>query len=325
MKPFKYAAATSTAGACGMLGEGALPLAGGTNLLNLLKEYVLEPDVLVDIKAVEGTGAIRKISSGYEVGATVTLDEILRHEGLRTDYPVLHQALRDAGTPQIRHRATLGGNLCCRPACWYFAQEGYACAKHGAQGCAAKTGDNEFHAIFETDGPCVMVHPSSAAPALLALGAGVRIAGPDGARDTPLAEFFTPPSTDVRRENVLEPNEIVTHVLLGRASAQSATYEVRQKAASDWPLASASVHLDIQGGVCRHARLYLGFVAPVPWRAEAAEKALAGQRITAEVAEAAAGAAVASAKPLQHNAYKVAAARAAVKRAVLIAATGRWQ
>jgi len=323
MKPFQYAVATSAAGACRQLGDGALPLAGGTNLLNLMKEYVVTPNVLVDIKPIEGAAAIEETATGWRLGANVTLDEIVEHAGLATAHPALHQALRDAASPQIRHRATLGGNLCCRPACWYFAQEGYECAKHGANGCAAKDGENEFHAIFDTGGPCVMVHASSAAPALLALGAVIGIEGPEGARAVSLAEFFTRPASDVERENVLAANEIVTYVTLGRGNPHSATYDVRQKA-HDWPLSIAAVQLHLDGGVCEHAHVWLGAVAPAPWHAEAAEAALAGRRVTPEVAETAAAAAVDGARPLSQNAYKVTMTKTAVKRAILLAAHGKW-
>ncbi len=325
MKPFKYTAPVTEASACGLLGEGSLAFAGGTSAMNLLKENVLTPDVVVDLKRIEGLSSIEPTSSGLRIGANVTLDEVLAHDGVRRDYPVLHQALFNAATPQIRNRATLGGNLCARPACWYFSQEAFGCAKSGGSGCPAKEGENEHHAIFDTDGPCVMVHASSAAPALLALEAKVRIVGPGRQQIIGLDDFFTSPSADVKRENVLAANEIITHVVLGAPSAKSATYEVRQKATHDWPIALASVALDIRSGVCQAARIFLGAVAPLPVRASGGEKALVGQRIDAQVAARAAAKAVERARPLRQNGYKVAVAQAVVKRAILQAATGSWQ
>ncbi len=324
MKAFKYTAPTSESGACKLLGENALAYAGGTNLLNLMKDHVIEPDVLVDLKSIAALSEIKKAGDGVQIGAGVTIAEILENEALAADYPVLHQALHDLGTPQIRHRGTLGGNLCARPACWYFTHEGFDCAKHGGTGCAAKTGENEFHAIFDTDGPCVMVHPSSGGQALLALGARVGVAGPDTTREFPLEDFFVSPGRDVRRENVLAANEIVTHVTLGAPARNSATYDVRQKASHDWPICSASVVLQMSFGVCKSARVVLGAVAPVPRRARGAEAALSGQRIDARTAEAAAEAALDGAKPLAQGAYKVSVTRAAVKRAILVAGTGKW-
>ena len=324
MKAFKYTVADSESAAAKLLGEGSLALAGGTNLVNLLKERVVEPDVIVDIKRIPGLGGIERADAGLRIGANVTLAEILADPYIDASYPALSRALRDVGTPQVRNRSTLGGNLTARPSCWYFAQEGFDCLKKGGSGCPAKEGENDFHAIFATDGPCVIVHASSAAPALIALGARVRISGPQGARELPLEELFALPSIDVRRETILKPNEIVTHVTLGAPNRHSATYEVRQKAGHDWPVSLASVALDMSFGVCRGARVVPGAVAPIPWRAPKAEVALAGKPITEEVAGYAADAAVEGAAPLAQNGYKVAATRAAVKRAVLLAGTGKW-
>lgn len=322
MKSFKYTAPASASEACEALGESAHALAGGSNLINLMKERVLEPDVLVDVKRLPGTGELD--ADAGSIGATVTLAELLEDETIAARYPGLRQAAAEIATPQIRNRATVAGNLCARPACWYFTHQAFSCAKKGGETCPAREGENEFHAIFDTDEPCVSVHPSTLAPALLALGTRLTVAGPDGEQELPLEDFFAQPSRDVTRENVLAPNQIVTRLQLGPARPRSATYQVRQKAAHDWPVAVAAVALDMKFGVCESARIFLGAVAPTPRRAEAAEKAVAGQRITGEVASAAAEAAVGGAKPLSQNAYKVQATRAAVRRAVLLAGTGRW-
>ncbi len=325
MKPFTYTAAESEKGACQLLGKKALPLAGGTNLLSLMKEYVLEPDVLVDIKTIPGMAGIESTGGGVKIGANTTFSELLASGVIENDYPALRQAVYDSGTPQSRNRGTLGGDLCVRPACWYFSKRSFSCAKSGGEGCPAKEGENEYHAIFDTDGPCVMVHASSTGAALLALGAKVRVAGPTGDREISLGDFFASPGEDIERENSLADNEIVTHVLLGEAQRKSASYAVSLKAGNDWPLCTASVSLDLAGGVCRGARVYLGSVAPVPYHAARAERALVGKSITEEVAEAAGVAAVEGAKPLSQNAYKVASTRAAVKRALLLAAHGKWR
>jgi xanthine dehydrogenase YagS FAD-binding subunit len=324
MKAFTYRVASSEENAAELLGEKALALAGGTNLLNLMKSYVLQPEVLVNLKSIPGTGNIEPADGGLRIGANVTLSAIIENEAIRKGYPALLQALETAATPQIRNMATLGGNLCTRTPCWYYSNESFAtCLRRGGSECPAKGGENEFHAIFATDGPCVSVHGSSAAPALIALGAKVRIAGAKGARELPLDEFFVLPK-ERAQENVLAPNEIVTHVILGAARPHSATYEVRPKASHDWPVALASVALDLDGKTCRGARISLGAVAPVPWRAAAAESFLAGKAVDGETAAKAAEAAVAGAAPLSQNAYKVQALRAAVRRALLVAATGKW-
>lgn len=324
MKSFKYTAAASAEDACRKLGESSAALSGGTNLLALMKDHILEPDVVVDLKRIDGMDGIELAADGATLGANVTLSDILAHDELGTRYPALRQAVAEIATPQIRNRSTIAGNLCGRPSCWYFTSEAFPCLKKGGNGCPARDGENEFHAIFDTEVPCVIVHPSTSAPALIALGATVDIAGPDGKRTVPLEEFFTSPALDARRENVLAPNEIVTAIQLGPPRRASATYQVRQKAAHDWPIALAAVALDVAFGTCREARVVLGAVAPTPRRSREAEAELAGKRITPEVAAQAAAAAIRDARPLAQNGYKVPVTEAAVRRAILIAATGRW-
>jgi xanthine dehydrogenase YagS FAD-binding subunit len=325
MKAFTYKSAASEEQAVKALGPTALPLAGGTSLLNLMKERVLEPDTLVNIKDIRGLNRIEQADGGLRIGANATLAELIEHPAVRSLYPALRKALESVATPQIRNMATLGGNLCARTPCWYYMHESFVCAKAGrGNGCAAKEGDNEYHAIFETDGPCVSVHASSAAPALLVYGAKVRIAGPGGAREADLEKFFTLPAAGVTRENVLAPNELVTHVVLGKGNPKSATYVVLPKEAHDWPTALVSVSLAMSGDTVSSARIALGAVAPVPLRCTPAEQAIAGKPVNAATALAAGEAAVSSAKPLAGNAYKKQTAKTAVKRALLMAATGKW-
>ncbi|HVR75577.1 MAG TPA: xanthine dehydrogenase family protein subunit M, partial [Planctomycetota bacterium] len=286
MKAFAYKVATSEESAVKLLGEKALALAGGTSILNLMKNYVLEPEVLVDVKRIPGLARIEVSAGGLRLGANVRLTDLLESPAVKALYPGLHEAVEQVATPQIRNMSTLAGNLCQRPSCWYFTQEAFDCLKHGGSTCPARAGENEYHAIFGNDGPCVMVHPSSMAPALVVLDASVRVAGPSGAREVPIEEFFVLPSVNAQRENVLAPNEIVTHVTLGAASPKSATYVVRSKEANDWPVGLASVSLQIENGACTSARVCLGAVAPTPWRAPAAEAALQGKPVTEETAAA---------------------------------------
>jgi xanthine dehydrogenase YagS FAD-binding subunit len=326
MKAFTYKSAATEAEAVKALGAGALPLAGGTSLLNLMKERVVEPDVLVNLKTIKGLDRVEAAGDGWKIGANAILSTLLENATIQKAYPALAQALETVGTPQIRNMATIGGNLCARPPCWYFSHDNFACAKRGnANTCPAREGENEYASIFATEDPCVAVHASSLAPALVALGASVRVAGPNGAREMALEKFFTLPRENVLKENVLANNEIVTHVMLGKANAKSATYVVNPKESHDWPVSIASVALEMTGDAVKSARIVLGAVAPVPWRAAKAEAALAGQKVTAESAGKAADAAVDGAAPLSQNAYKVQTARAAVKRAILIAATGKWR
>jgi xanthine dehydrogenase YagS FAD-binding subunit len=326
MKAFTYKSARTEAEAVKALGAGALPLAGGTSLLNLMKERVVEPDVLVNLKSIQGLDRVEAAGDGWKIGANAILSELLENATIQKSYPALAQALETVGTPQIRNMATVGGNLCARPPCWYFSHDNFACAKRGnANTCPAREGENEYSSIFATDDPCVAVHASSLAPALVALGASVRVAGPNGAREMALEKFFTLPRENVLKENVLANNEIVTHVMLGKANAKSATYVVNPKESHDWPISIASVVLEMAGDTVKVARIVLGAVAPVPWRAARAEAAIAGQKVTAETAGKAADAAVEGAAPLSQNAYKIRTAKTAVKRAILIAATGKWR
>ena len=324
MKAFTYKSAKSEEEAVQALGPGALPLAGGTTLLNLMKDRVVEPNVLVNLKAIKGFDRIEAVSDGLRIGAGVTLAALLENPAVVKHYPALAQALDTIATPQIRNMATLGGNLCTRPPCWYFTHDLFACAKRGnANTCPAREGENEFAAIFANEGPCVAVHGSTAATALMAFGASVRIAGPGGPREIPLEKFFALPKDNVLKENVLANNEIVTHVSIGKGNPRSASYVVLQKESHDWPVGFASVVLQMNGDTCASARVALGAVAPIPWRAAGAEAALAGKKITMETATAAAEAAATGASPLSQNGYKVQIVKAVVKRAVLLAAEAK--
>jgi xanthine dehydrogenase YagS FAD-binding subunit len=323
MKAFAYRVASSEEDAAKLLGEKSVPIAGGTNLLNLMKTYVLQPDVLVNIKSIPGTDRIEGAADGLKIGANVRIADLAANETVRKGYAALAEAAGEVGTPQIRNMGTVGGNLCQRPYCWYFTQEPFDCLKRGGTTCPAKEGENEFHAILGNDGPCVIVHPSSIAPALVAFGAKVRIAGPSGSKEVPIEEFFVTPKTNVRKENILAPNEIVTHVILGPPRPLSATYSARPRVAHDWPVSMASVVLETEGANVKDARICLGAVAPIPWRVPGAEAALKGKTVSEASATAAAEAAVAGATPLQQNAYKLKTAHACVKRAILAAAGRR--
>ncbi len=323
MKTFAYIHADSISTAVKNLGKDSLALAGGTDLINLMKDHILEPGTLVNIKGIGELDGISAAGDSLRIGANVTITEILDSAEVASRFPALQEALYDVATPQIRNMSTLGGNLCARPRCWYYRNENTPCRKRGDSICAAVDGDNELHAIYGTDQPCVMVHPSSAAPPLIAYRARAGVAGKDGPREIPLERFFTMPSVDMSRENVLKPDDVLTHVVIPPCTGRSATYEVRHKESHDWPLALASVVLEMDGRRVRQARIVLGGVAPVPWRAASAEASLAGKEISELTATDAAARAVEDARPLSGNKFKVQLTRTAVKRALLAAATGR--
>lgn len=296
-----------------------LPLAGGQDLLALMKDYVAGPERLVNVKNLDRAITVTA-DGGLRIGAAARIADLVAHADAARLFPALVTAAAEVGTPQIRNVATVGGNITQRPRCWYFRSEDFDCLKKGGPRCHAVEGENQHHAIFG-DGPCHIVHPSSLAVPIVAYGGRFRVVGPGGAREVDAGEFFVMPDRNIWAENVLAPNELLTHVILpGAAGVKSATYEVRFKQSHDWPIAAATVVFTMDGATVRTSRVVMGAVAPVPWRAPSAEAALARQRITEAVANRAADAAVATARPLSGNAYKVQVARTAVKRAILQAA-----
>jgi xanthine dehydrogenase YagS FAD-binding subunit len=322
VKAFAYVNAANEKEAIAALGTERgkfLPLAGGMDLLAMMKDYIAQPDRIVNVKNLDRT--IRKgQDGGLRIGSAVTLTELVAHADAARMYPALVQAAGEVGTPQIRNAGTVGGNLNQRPRCWYFRNEEFHCLKKGGPRCFAVEGENQYHAIFG-DGPCHIVHPSSLAVPAIALNARFRIVGPAGEREVPAAEYYQMPDRNLFGETVLAPNELLTHVILpAPGAARNATYEVRFKQSHDWPLAMASVVLSMSGKTVQGARVVMGAVAPVPWRSAPAEAALTGKAISEEAAMAAADAAVAGAKPMTQNAYKVQIARTAVKRAIMRAA-----
>jgi xanthine dehydrogenase YagS FAD-binding subunit len=326
MRAFEYATPKTKQQAVQLLGtnwEASAVLAGGVDLLGLMKDDVVAPRRLVNIKRIGELQGERSDAQGVHLGALATLARLAELRDLKQNYPAVAEALIEAASPQIRNVATLGGNLCQRPRCWYF-RSGFGLLPSSAGGKSmVLEGDNRYHAILGNDGPAYFVSPSSLAPALIAYNARLRIWGPQGAREVALEKFFVIPRAAGEREHDLRANEIVTEVVLPPAAGvKAAHYEVRQKQAFDWPLAVAAVALQMQGDRVASARVVMGHVAPVPWVSAEAAQALAGKPISEQSADAAAAAAVANAKSLGRNAYKIQLARVAVKRAILKAAGG---
>jgi len=325
MQPFEYANPTTLQEALGMLGSRwgeTYVLAGGTDLISLMKEYLETPKRLVNIKGIKELGGIQSTKTGLRIGSTATVEELLDNAEVRKNFPALTEAARGVASPQIRNMGTVGGDLCQRPRCWYFRQGfGVLAMKDGKS--LVPEGENRYHAILGNGGPAYFVSASSFGPALVALGAKVRLASASGHREVPVSKFFTTPQNENTREIALLPNEILTEIIVPHEGTKNATYEVRQKQALDWPLAAASVALKMKGSTVSSAKIVLGHVAPTPWEATEAGKALDGKAVTAESAEEAAKAALADAKPLSGNAYKVQLARVAVKRALLEAVRAR--
>ena len=319
MVNFEYFDATSLEGLPELLGRKwgeSVVLAGGTDLLDLLKERLIEPRRVVNIKKIRELHGIRN-GKGLEIGALTTIAEIAKHPHIQKNYPVLAQAAESIATPQLRNMGTIGGNLCQRPRCWYFRGRQYVCLKKGGSKCYAAEGLNKYNAIFG-GGPSFIVHPSDAAPALVALGASLEIYGPGGREQFPLAEFFELPIDNLPRENVLEPNEIITKILVPEpeANTRSIYLKFKEKDSMDFAISSVAAVLQMQGNRVNKARIVLGGVAPIPWRAEEAEAELEGKPLDEAVIDTAAAAAVARANPMRHNAYKIHLTRNLVKDAL---------
>jgi xanthine dehydrogenase YagS FAD-binding subunit len=326
MRGFEYANPTTKEQAVGLLGNDwadADVLAGGTDLLALMKDDIVAPKRLVNIKDIQELRGITVSSKGLRIGALVTIQELADDAHVREAFPVVAMTAIEIAGPQIRNMGTVGGNLCQRPRCWYYRAGFGLLAVDKSGEPLVPTGDNRYHAILGNAGPAYFVSPSTLAPLFIALRGTVRLFGPKGKREIPVDKFFIIPQKESEREHDLRPNEIVTEIVLPPlAGIKAATYEIRQKDAMDWPLAIASVALSFSGNKVRSARVVMGQVAPVPWRSEAAEQALVGKPINEDTAKAAGEAAVVGAKSLGRNAYKIQLARVAVKRALLAAAGG---
>ena len=326
MEKFSYINATSLQQVTSLLSESGwgevMLIAGGTDLLGEIKEYVESPKTLINLKTLPGMDSIEADASGLKIGALATIDDIARHPTIQHHYTVLAQAAASVATPQIRNVGTLGGNLCQRPRCWYYRDETINCLKKGGDICYAVDGLSKYHAILGGD-PVYIVHPSDLAPALIALGASVKIVGPEGEKTMFIEEFFTLPADNPYRENVLEPNEIVVEVTVPQAKPNTKSYylKAREKGAPDFALASVAGVFEMDGKTCKTASIVLGGVAPAPWRSKEAEVALAGKMINESVSTQAGADAVKDAQPLNDNAYKVTLTQNLISRAAMMAAS----
>jgi len=325
MRPFTLIRPTTLAAARERaLGDAeARPLrAGGIDLLDLIKEGLRAPTEIIELHALsaaEGAElrALTVTERGLQVGALVSLAALARAKGLPASFEALREAAGSAATPAIREAATVGGNLLQRPRCWYLRHHDLNCLKKGGASCLAEGGENRHHAILG-GGPCFIVHPSSLAGPLVALGAKATILGELGRRTIPLEELFAPPRERIDAEHRLAAGELLLALdLPAPASGQRSVYEaVKEKLSHDWPLAEVALSVVVEGQTIRSARVVLGHVAPIPWRALAVEQALGGQVVSAALFARAAALASAGARPLAQNGYKVALAQGLVRAAL---------
>jgi xanthine dehydrogenase YagS FAD-binding subunit len=328
MNSFEWVDATSVEQAAALLSQGStsgpvVAKAGGMDLVDLMKERIVKPSRVVNLRTIPGLDAIAVDSEGgLTLGALATLARIEASPQVRERYPALAQAAGHAATPQVRNAATIGGNLLQRPRCWYFRNESFHTG--GVDPIeATRRGENQYHAIFD-NARTAMVHSSTPATALIAYGAQVQLVGPNGQqRMVAIEDLLLPPDIARERDTVLGPGEVLTQVVVrAPASGTRAAYHKQTERESyDWPICDVAVVLKMNGSRVASASIVLGWVAPTPRRAEESERMLAGQAITPAIARRAAQAAVAGATPLSHNAYKVPVLETVVRRTILAAAS----
>jgi xanthine dehydrogenase YagS FAD-binding subunit len=316
MEPFAYVAASDEAHAVDE-GQRGTFIAGGTNLVDYMRLGVVRPKAVVDISRLPLT-RIEDAGGGVRIGALVRNADLANHPLVEQRFPVLAEALRSGASPQLRNMATTGGNLLQRTRCPYFRDTHYApCNKRDpGSGCAAIGGWNRPHAILGGSERCIAVNPSDMNVAMVALDAIVHVRGPRGERDIPIASFYTLPGAHPEIETTLQPGELITHVTIAPVAGAQHYLKVRDRASFAFALASAAVVLDVAGGTIKAARVAFGGIGTVPWRSKEAEQALAGEKPTPAVFQRAADAALARAKPLPTNAFKVELAKRTLVRAL---------
>jgi xanthine dehydrogenase YagS FAD-binding subunit len=318
LNAFSYARPRALAEALRMLRNGAIALAGGTDLVGLMKDGLARPDALVDLTGIEGLrGWSHAKGRGLRIGALTPLVELETSDALAKTMPILRESLRDAATVQLRTMGTVGGNLLQRNRCWYFRDEGTVCWLKGGNRCFAIDGENRYHAIIGAQ-ECVIVSPSDLVPALLAYDAEIGLTSSRGTRRMKLADLFIAPHGKDRREHSLRAGELITEVRVPEAAlARRGTYlKAMDRKAWSFALVSVAAAAKIERGVARDVRLIMGGVAPVPWRVIAAEKGLEGSTLDDASCADAADRLLAGATPLRDNGYKVTLARELVRRAL---------
>ena len=302
--------------------EAPRPIAGGQDLLTTMKEYSSQPSRVVNLKSIRGLNKLSLDAKGLTIGALITLTELEEHQPTRKNIPGLVEAAHSIATPQIRNLGTVAGNLCQRPRCWYFRLEEVTCLKKGGDTCYSFTGENKYNAILG-GGPSYIVHPSDLAPMLVALGAQLNVTGSQGKRVIPLDKFFTLPSEgNLRRENVLKNDEIITEIFVPASplTARSTYLKFKERDSLDFAMSAVAVALQMNGKTVKDVRIVLGGVAPIPWRVPDAERFVIGKELTNDVLQEAGKIALARAEPLQNNAYKIPLTQTLVRRALAKAA-----
>jgi xanthine dehydrogenase YagS FAD-binding subunit len=287
--------------------DGAKVHAGGTDLLGCLRDNVFVTKKVVSVSGLKDLRGIRETQEGgLRIGTLTTIAEIARSKTVRNRYPALARAASEVASPQLRNQGTIGGNLCQKPRCWYYRGE-FHCLRKGGNTCYAYQGENQYHCIFGSGHICYIVHPSDTAPAFVAYGATIRIAGPGGTKSLPLEKFYVSPSQNVEKETILKSNEILTDILLPPPlkGSRSSYRKVRARQSWDFALAGVALLLTFNEERIERARVVLSAAAPMPWRSKEAEQALTGNPLNADMIKRAVDASLKNAEPLEKNGYKV--------------------
>jgi xanthine dehydrogenase YagS FAD-binding subunit len=323
MNPFTYSKPSAVEEAVRLAGPRSRFIAGGTNLLDLMKENLTRPEQLIDITGLPLREVQTTDSGGVLIGALVSNADLAWHPLIEARYPLLSQAILAGASPQLRNMASTGGNLLQRTRCYYFYDAAVPCNKREpGSGCPAREGLNRIHAILGASDQCVATHPSDMCVALAALQAVVHVQGPDGSRTIDFADFHRLPGDEPQRDNTLADDELITAVELPAEgfAAHSHYLKIRDRASYAFALVSVAAALELDGSVIRSARIALGGIAHKPWRDAAVEQALVGKSVSQETFSEAAEALLQGAEPLEHNAFKIKLARRAIVRALGTAA-----
>jgi xanthine dehydrogenase YagS FAD-binding subunit len=321
MNPFKIAQPGNTGQLSGLLAEisdRSFLIAGGTDLLDEIKQEIIAPDILIDLGRIPELSAIEETADGLRIGAMATVSSLADFPAVGRLFPGLRQAALSLASPQLRNVGTVGGNLCQRPRCWYYRDGSVLCRKKGGSRCYAVNGRNKYHAILG-GGLCYIVHPSDLAPMLMALGASVTITGPDGDRTLSLEDFYQPPRVDVKRENILDRNQFLSSVFVPKPKngALSTYLKLKERGTWDFALVSAALCGEKTGDTMKNLHIVLGGVAPIPWRLKKSEKSLEGRPLSSENIRSAAGEELKDARTLKDNGYKMDLVKAVLEDAIL--------
>jgi len=286
--------------------DGYYIMAGGTDLLDEIKNAIIDPEVVIDLMSISDRSPITETKDSVSICALTRVAELAESPVIQKYFAGLHQAALSLATPQLRNVGTVGGNLCQRPRCWYYRDPEVICRKKGGSRCYAFRGRNRYHAIFG-GGICYIVYPSDLAPALISLNAQITISGPDGEKTMPLENFYILPQQNIRKENVLEGNQFLKeiNIPLPKNGSKSIYYKFKERGTWDFAVVSAAVNGIVSAGVCKELKIVLGGVAPIPWRLKQAENFIKGKHLTEEVIRQGAKQALKDAKPLDENAYKI--------------------